>query len=161
MTGAAGTLGSYVVQLAKHAGIAVIADAAAEDRDFVESLGADHVVDRGQDVANRILALFPGGVDGLADTAVQNEQVLRAVRPNGSIAVVRGWDTADAYPVNIHEINVRDYYQRNDRLAQLRRLVEDGKITLRVAGVLPAEDAAEAHKRLEGGGVRGRIVLTF
>jgi len=32
---------------------------------------------------------------------------------------------------------------------------------LRVAAVLPAEQAAEAHRRLEAGGVRGRMVLDF
>jgi NADPH:quinone reductase-like Zn-dependent oxidoreductase len=39
--------------------------------------------------------------------------------------------------------------------------VEDGSLTLRVADVLPAKDAAEAHRRLAAGGVRGRLVLDF
>jgi NADPH:quinone reductase-like Zn-dependent oxidoreductase len=34
-------------------------------------------------------------------------------------------------------------------------------LTLRIAEVLPADHAAEAHRRLELGGVRGRLVLTF
>ena len=40
-------------------------------------------------------------------------------------------------------------------------LVEDGVLTLRVARAFPAEEAAEAHRMLERGGVRGRLVLTF
>jgi NADPH:quinone reductase len=36
-----------------------------------------------------------------------------------------------------------------------------GRLTLRVAAELPAEPAAQAHRLLEAGGVRGRLVLTF
>jgi len=43
----------------------------------------------------------------------------------------------------------------------LRSLAEAGTLTLRVARVLPAEQAPEAHRRLEAGGVRGRLVLRF
>ncbi|RYZ27094.1 MAG: NADP-dependent oxidoreductase, partial [Propionibacteriaceae bacterium] len=43
----------------------------------------------------------------------------------------------------------------------LRVQAEAGEVTLRVADVLPAAEAAEAHRRLEAGGVRGRLVLDF
>ena len=46
-------------------------------------------------------------------------------------------------------------------LDRLRQQVEDGVLTLRVAQTFPAEQAAEAHRLLERGGVRGRLVLTF
>jgi NADPH:quinone reductase-like Zn-dependent oxidoreductase len=46
-------------------------------------------------------------------------------------------------------------------LAELVSLVEQGKLTLRVAATLPLESVAEAHERLAGGGLRGRLVLTF
>ncbi len=38
---------------------------------------------------------------------------------------------------------------------------EDGLITLRVAATYAPEDAAEAHRRLEAGGTRGRCVIVF
>ncbi|HEX9520819.1 MAG TPA: zinc-binding dehydrogenase [Streptosporangiaceae bacterium] len=44
---------------------------------------------------------------------------------------------------------------------RLRSQAEGGILTLRVAGVLPAAEAAEAHRRLAAGGVRGRLVLDF
>ncbi len=44
---------------------------------------------------------------------------------------------------------------------RLRSQAEEGILTLRVAGVLPAAEAAEAHRRLAAGGVRGRLVLDF
>jgi hypothetical protein len=46
-------------------------------------------------------------------------------------------------------------------LDRLRRQVEEGIITLRVAEVLPAKEASEAHRRLAAGGVRGRLILDF
>ncbi len=67
VTGAAGSYGGYVVQLAKADGLRVIADASEADVELVRSLGADEVVRRGDDIADTIRALVPGGVDGLAD----------------------------------------------------------------------------------------------
>ncbi|MFI1831725.1 zinc-binding dehydrogenase [Streptomyces olivaceoviridis] len=46
-------------------------------------------------------------------------------------------------------------------LDRLRRLAEEGRLTPRGARVLPAERAADAHRLLEAGGLRGRLVLTF
>ena len=56
---------------------------------------------------------------------------------------------------------VRSYAQDFEKLDRLRQQVEAGEITLRVAEVYPPERAAEAHRRLEAGGTRGRLVIQF
>jgi NADPH:quinone reductase len=56
---------------------------------------------------------------------------------------------------------VRTYVQELEKLDQLRELAERGVVTLRVADTYPAAQAADAHRRLEAGGIRGRLVLTF
>ena len=56
---------------------------------------------------------------------------------------------------------VRQYAEQAGKLDGLREAVEKGVVTLRVAATFPAEEAAEAHRRLEAGGVRGRLILTF
>jgi NADPH:quinone reductase len=56
---------------------------------------------------------------------------------------------------------VRRVAEDRPALDRLRQQVEDGVLTLRVARTFPAEQAAEAHRVLEAGGVRGRLVLTF
>ncbi|MCA1187885.1 MULTISPECIES: zinc-binding dehydrogenase [unclassified Saccharopolyspora] len=61
VTGAAGAFGGCVVQLAKADGLRVVADAADRDRELVRSLGADVVVARGDDVAERIREAAPAG----------------------------------------------------------------------------------------------------
>jgi NADPH2:quinone reductase len=46
-------------------------------------------------------------------------------------------------------------------LDRLRAQAEQGVLTLRVARILPAAQAEQAHRLLEAGGVRGRLVLDF
>jgi NADPH:quinone reductase-like Zn-dependent oxidoreductase len=161
VTGAAGAFGGYVVQLAKADGLTVVADASEADEPLVRDLGADVVVRRGDDVAERIREEFPDGVDGLADGSVQDALVLPAVRDGGAVATVRGYRGNGERGLRMHPTLVRRVAQDRSALDRLRQQAEDGVLTLRVAQTFPAEQAAEAHRLLEAGGVRGRLVLTF
>ena len=161
VTGAAGTLGNYLIQLAKQAGLVVVADAAEKDRTLVSGLGPDYLVERGDDVAHHIRKFFPDGVDAVADAAVMNEKAAPAVREGGGFATFRWWQADPGRGITVHPVAVRDEYHSGQKLDTLRRLVEDGILTLRVADRLPATEAAAAHRRLEAGGVRGRLGLLF
>jgi NADPH2:quinone reductase len=161
VTGAAGAFGGYVVQLAKADGLTVVADAAGEDEQLVRDLGADVVVPRGDDVAARIREQFPDGVDGLADGAVQDALVLPAVRDGGRVATVRGYRGDGSDRVTVVPVLVRRAAEDRAALDRLRERAEQGALTLRVNRTFPAEQAAEAHRLLAQGGVRGRLVLTF
>jgi NADPH:quinone reductase-like Zn-dependent oxidoreductase len=61
----------------------------------------------------------------------------------------------------VSPVLVRRYAEEQERLDRLREQVEQGELTLRVAATYPADRAAVAHRRLEAGGGRGRLVLTF
>jgi NADPH:quinone reductase-like Zn-dependent oxidoreductase len=161
VTGAAGAFGGYVVQLAKADGLTVVADASEADEQLVRDLGADVVVRRGDDVAARIRERFPDGVDGLADGAVQDALVLDAVREGGRVTTVRGYRGDGRPGVEVLPVLVRRVAEEREALDGLRELAEKGVVTLRVARTFPAEEAAEAHRVLARGGVRGRLVLTF
>jgi len=161
VTGAAGAFGGYMVQLGVHRGLHVIADSSEADEALVRSLGAHEIVRRGVDVAERIRALVPDGVDGLADGSIQNEQALGAVRDNGGFATVRGWQGPSERGITLHQVWVREYATELEKLDELRALVEAGEVTLRVAATFPADQASEAHRVLEAGGTRGRCVITF
>lgn len=161
ITGAAGILGNYAIQLAKRAGLVVVADAAPKDAELVRSLGADVVVARGSDVADRIRQEFPDGVDGLLDAALLLEGVIPAVRDEGAFAYVRAWNPPAVRGIRFTRVLVTQEYPAGRQLDGLRQAVEDGVLTPRLAGVFPADQAAEAHRLMEGGGVRGRYVLTF
>ena len=161
VTGAAGAYGGYAVQLAKADGLTVVADASEADEQLVRELGADVVVRRGDDVAARIREQFPDGVDGLADGSVQDALVLPAVRDGGAVATVRGYRGDGQRDLRVLPTLVRRVAEDRAALDRLRQQVEDGVLTLRVARTFPAADAAEAHRVLARGGVRGRLVLTF
>jgi NADPH:quinone reductase len=161
VTGAAGCYGGYVLQLAKADGLRVVADAAPADRELVEQLGADIVLERGPGFADRVREQFPEGIDALADGAITGDANFAAVRGGGGVAVVRGAQGEPGRGITVHEIWVRDYLTARDKLDRLREQVENGELTLRVAAVYPAEQAHDAHRLLEAGGTRGRLVLEF
>jgi len=161
VTGAAGAFGGYVIQLAKAGSLTVIADASRSDQTLVRSLGADYVLDRGDTFAERVRSIVPEGVPGLADGARLNHLALPAIADGGAMAVILGWDGPTERHITLHKISSTAFATNTALLDQLVRQVEQGILTLRVADVLPANQAADAHRRLEAGGVRGRLVLDF
>jgi NADPH2:quinone reductase len=167
VTGAAGAVGGYVVQLAKADGLRVVADAAPSDEQLVSALGADEIVLRGHAVGGQIRRQYPEGVAAVVDAALQGDEVLPALRDGGQIAIVRRpgeRGTSPLHPergITVRDVWVPDYTHATDKLDDLRVLAEQGKVTLRVAQTFPAAEAAAAHRAIEQGGVRGRLVLTF
>ena len=161
VTGSAGAFGGYVIQLAKAEGLTVVADAAEADEQLVRDLGADVVVRRGDDVADRIRERFPDGVDGLADGAVQDALVLPAVREGGRVTTVRGYRGDGRPGIEVLPVLVRRVAEDHAALDRLREQAEQGVLTLRVNRTFPAAEAGEAHRLLAKGGVRGRLVLTW
>jgi NADPH:quinone reductase len=161
VTGAAGAVGGYAVQLGKAEGLRVVADAAPADEQLVRELGADVIVRRGDEFSAHVRAVVPEGVHGLVDAALLDERAVGAVREAGRIATLRGYDGAGSEQRGIafFPVFVREYAREHDKLDRLRAQAEAGTLTLRVARTLPAEQAAEAHRLLETGGVRGRLVL--
>ena len=139
----------------------MIADASDKDRELVSSLGADIVLPRGDSIAQSIRDLFPKGVDGLAAGAVQNALVVDAVKDGGAFTAVRGYDGVPQRNINFTQTWVRSYDGQFEKLSALVKLVEDRKLTLRVADVFSPEEAPTAHSRLEAGGTRGRLVIKF
>jgi NADPH2:quinone reductase len=161
VTGAAGAVGGYAIQLGRAEGLRVIADANPADEALVRGLGADVVVRRGPDVAAAIREVVPGGVDALLDAAVMGAPVLPAVRDGGQLMAVRPHPGEPERGIKVPLVLVFQHLHEGGRLARLAEQAAAGTLTLRVADALPASRAAEAHRRFEAGGVRGRLVLTF
>jgi NADPH:quinone reductase-like Zn-dependent oxidoreductase len=161
VTGSAGIVGQYAIQLGRHAGLTVIGDAKPEDSALIESFGAHHVVPRGDAMAAAVRGLYPDGVDAVIDAALLGPSVLPAVRDGGQLLAVRPFQGETERDITIHLVQVGQHLHEGHRLAGLAGLVTAGVLTLRVADVLPAAGAADAHRRLAAGGVRGRLVLTF
>ncbi|MER7855641.1 NADP-dependent oxidoreductase [Streptomyces bacillaris] len=161
VTGAAGAVGGFAVELAGADGLTVVADASARDRDLVLGLGADRVVERGPGFADRVRELYPAGVPGLVDGSMQTADLLPALDDGGAMAELRGWSGPAGRGIRVHPVMVSDVMSDTDLLGGLARLAGSGALTLRVAEVLPWREAARAHRLLEAGGLRGRLVLDF
>ena len=162
VSGAAGLLASYVIPLAKLGGLRVLADAKAEDEELVRSFGADEVLSRGEGFAQAVRRAVPEGVDGFFDTALLGREAFPAIRDGGGMAVVRTWRDGEAERgIELHGIQVSTVLERTDWLEELSRLASHSVLQLRVAATYPPEEAAEAHRRMEAGGLRGRVLIVF
>jgi NADPH:quinone reductase-like Zn-dependent oxidoreductase len=161
VTGAAGAVGGYVVQLGRAKGLRVVADAAPADEELVRALGADIVLPRGHDFAASVRHAEPEGADGLVDGALLGPLAVGALRDGGGMVTLRGYDGAGSARrgITFFPVYVRNYARERAKLDALRSHAESGVLTLRVARTVPLEGAPEAHRLLEAGGVRGRLVL--
>jgi NADPH:quinone reductase len=156
VTGAAGGVGGYAVQLAKHRGLKVVATAGPDDEKVVTDLGADLVVPRSADLNLAVRAELPGGVDGAIDAAVLGVAALDAVRNHGSFAALIGPPPPGLRGITVHHVLI---VADGNQLADLVGLVDSGDLTLRVADTYPLSEAETAYTRLAKGGLRGRLVL--
>ncbi|HVB07104.1 MAG TPA: NADP-dependent oxidoreductase [Acidimicrobiales bacterium] len=161
VTGAAGGVGGYAVELAKADGLKVVAIAGADDEVLVRSFGADRFVARGPGAIDAARELAEGGAAGLFDAAVIGPPALAAVRDGGKVAVVRAVEAGNERGIEVHHVRVGDYATNRPALEALAALVLAGRLTLRVAETYPPEQAAIAQQRLAAGGTRGRLVIIF
>jgi NADPH:quinone reductase len=163
IAGGAGLLASYVIVLAKERGLRVIADAKPEDEELVRGFGADIIVPRSDHFGDAVRSVAPDGVDAVYDTALIYRETFAAIRDGGGVVFVRGWDGNEIEDrgIRVHPVIVGRVLERTDWLDELRVFASDGRIKLRVAHEFPPEQAAEAHRLMDAGGLRGRAVIVF
>lgn len=178
VAGGAGAVGNAAIQLARWAGATVVTTVSSEEKAaLARAAGADHVVNyREPDVAQRILAVAPGGVDIAVEVApAQNIALdLEVVRVHGTVAIYanNGGDTLTmplraAFGKNLR-FQFLILYTLADHL--LQAAVEDVAAAV-TAGALrvgaeaglplhhyPLEQTATAHDAVENGAV-GKVLL--
>lgn len=150
VTGASGAVGGFAVQLAARDGLRVLAVASDGDEEWVASLGASEVLPRSADLAT------VGPVDALLDAAPVGAAAAAAVRDGGAAMFTRRVDVPDG------RLRIHTPLVRSDPVAlgELARELADGRLRTRVARTFDLQDAAEAHRLVEAGGLRGKVVLT-
>jgi NADPH2:quinone reductase len=162
--GGAGGVGSFAVQIAKAAGARVLATSGPDNLETLRQLGADVVINyRSEDPAQVALRETGGqGVDAVFDTAGKNVPAsIPATRPFGRIATILGFtgDISAFYPRNITLHGVFLTRERR-RLEEMTPLIERKQLRPLVERVLPLEQVADAHRQLESGHGRGKLVLS-
>ena len=155
VTGAAGAVGGYAVQLGRAAGLRVIADASEQDEQLVKDLGADLVVRARAGVRRAGPRGGSRGADGLVDAALLDELAVPAVRDGGRIATVRGFRGAEERGITFYPVPVRNYAREQAKLDRLRQQVEARPGDL-ARGPDPARRARRRGPSHPGGGRHAR-----
>ncbi len=179
LIGAAGGVGSIGIQLAKRAGLLVIATASRDKtRAWVTELGADHVVNHRKPMVEQVKSLGFETVDHIAifnDMSHWSEAV-ELIRPQGGIVCIDNTDSAmpmdgmktKAASLHWEFMFARSMFKTADMVEQHRLLttiakaIDAGEIRTTLSDVLTpinAENMRIAHVRIEAGTAHGKIVL--
>lgn len=161
VTGAGGAVGAFAVELAAERGARVIGICARRHVARVLSLGAAHAVERGPEAVKQALSTAGGPVDAVIDAALLGSELRDLIRPGGRLCALRAVDDIERPDVAVETVSVRTYQGDRDRLAALIERAVDGRITPQVEEIYSLEHAAAAHRRLEAGGLNGRLLLDF
>lgn len=162
--GGAGGVGSFAVQIARAAGARVIATAGPDNQQTLRDLGADVALDyRQADVAGAALEETNGtGVDAVFDcvggaTIVES---IPATRPFGRLATILGAQ-GDLTPLYVNNQTLHGVLLMRERarLDEMSLLLERGLMKPLVDEVTDLAQVGEAHRRLESGHRRGKVVL--
>lgn len=152
VTGASGAVGSFAVQMALAAGHSVTAVAGRDDETWVAGLGkVTAVLSRDTDLSG--VGRFPSVLDAVP----VGEPALAAVADGGHVVATRPTPPADA----ARQVRQDVVLIRADRpaLAEVVADVAAGRLQTRVDRTIPFEEAAEAHRLVEAGGLHGKVVL--
>lgn len=179
VTGGAGGVGGFAVQLAAMAGARVLATASAGNAAYVKGLGAEAVVDyRTEDVASGVRELTEGrGVDAVVDTVGPDSATtnLGLLVHGGRLAAIAGRPDLGVVPPfsmapSLHEIALGAAYTVGDErarrqlstmLTELLSMAADGRLDPMVTRTIALEDVPAALTELSGRRVRGKLVQVF
>ncbi len=179
IVGAGGGVGSIGIQLAKQAGLVVIATASRpETSGWVRELGADHVVNHREDMVAQTRALGFEHVDHIAifNDMRHWEAAVELIRPEGGIVSIDDTDLPmpmagmkmKAASLHWEFMFARAMHQTPDMIEQHKLLsyvadeIDAGRIRTTVSEILTpinAENMRKAHSMIEAGTTKGKIVL--
>lgn len=178
--GASGGVGSILVQLArKLTGLTVIGTASREEtRQWVRNLGAHHVIDHSRPLSEELKAI---GIDNVKYVASLNQtehhypEIVKAIAPQGKIAVIDDPATLDVTPLKRKSASMHwefmftrsmfetdDMQKQHELLDEIARLIDAGTLKTTAAenfGTINAANLRRAHALIESNRSIGKIVL--
>lgn len=160
--GGAGGVGNYAVQIARYFGCYVTATASGSDARFVRSLGADQVIDYKTERFEELVS----DVDFVLDT-VGGENFVRSLRvlgPKGKIVLLPSNKKAEADRA-AREKGIENYthllmHSSGTQMRRIAALLAEGRLRVFVDRIYPFGHIPLAHRQLQQGKVRGKIVVT-
>jgi NADPH:quinone reductase-like Zn-dependent oxidoreductase len=176
----AGGVGTLAIQLAKHLGATVATTCSARNADFLRSLGADLVIDYNETRYESALSDYDVALESIGgEASARTLSVLKrggrmplvvsgipeAVKKHGPYAgVARALAAQAGFIAGAwwrRRVAVKAVVRPTDgaMLQRLADVVESGAVTPVVDAALPLGDIAEAHRRVESGRTRGKVVI--
>jgi NADPH:quinone reductase-like Zn-dependent oxidoreductase len=160
IVGAGGVVGKYAIQLAKRAGIHVIATASPRSRAAVQAAGADRIIDH---TTTDVLGALDGQVDVLLNLApLEPEQFasyVAAVRDGGAVVSTTAFIATpgdDSRGVRAATVFVRP---NRERLAELVSLVDQGALSVEVTRRIPLDELPGLHAEAAAGRIAGKVIV--
>lgn len=159
----AGGVGHFAVQFASYFGAHVIATGSARNASWLRELGAAEVVDYTAERFEEVLAPVDVVIDLIGNVADDTgSRSLRVLRPSGLLvnAPTGSWPTMseEAATAGVRATGYR-VAPDGSTLAIVSRLLESGAVRVYVDQVYDLADAADAHRAIESGHTRGKLVL--
>ena len=159
---AAGGVGHFAVQFAKHIGAYVVGTASAENKEFVLGLGADVHIDYKTDRFEELIKDIDFVLDTIGGEII--DRSLKVMKKGGTIISINSGaneqvaEKAKAKGIFGGKMLVQS---SGEDMQHLGSLLEEGALKPTVSMVFPLEKIAEAHAQVETGKTRGKIVVTI
>jgi NADPH:quinone reductase len=173
ISGGAGAVAHYAIQLAKLRGATVLTTISSEGKaKLARAAGADHTIDyKREDVGNRVMELTgERGVECMIemDLSANAKLIPAVIRQHGNV-VVYGTGFEATIPAGfclingitlkfflIYEISATE---RNAAIAEITSLLEQNRLLHNVVATYPLEQSVAAHEAVESGKVAGNVVI--
>jgi NADPH:quinone reductase-like Zn-dependent oxidoreductase len=156
---AAGGVGHYAVQIARHIGAYVIATSSAENKDFVLSLGANEHIDykaqRFEEAAKDIDFVLD------AVSPENSERSLSVLKKGGTLISTTGLSDATKEKAKARGIFALGMHVQSagEDMQHIAQLLEEGELRSEVTKVFPLAQMGDAHLQVETGRTRGKVVV--
>ncbi|EFI50838.1 quinone oxidoreductase [Afipia sp. 1NLS2] len=174
----AGGVGQLLIQLAKNLGATVFTTVSTREKaDIARSRGADHcILYRDTDFREEIMKLTSGkGVDVVYDSVGKTTitDSIRCIRrrglcvlfgaSSGVVDAIEPLALAEAGSVFFTRPHLADYMATAEeirgRAGDLFRMVKEKRLSMAIDTVFPLADVAAAHRYIEDGKTRGKLLL--
>lgn len=169
---ASGAVGTAIVRFAAAMGARVIAGASTGDSDWVAECGADVVIDKhSTEYYAQVERAAPHGVDVWWDASGDDDfdRSVPLLAHGARVIAMAGMRSSPRVPIGqlyTRDASVLGFAISNASAADLadaaqaiNQMLATGRLRGRIGATYRLAEAAEAHKALEGGGVRGRILI--
>ncbi len=163
INGAAGTIGTFAVQLAKYLGAEVTGVDSTSKLAMLRSIGADQVIDYTRDKFTKHGETYEAIFDVVSKASFSGS--MRSLTKNGIYLI--GYPTPPRSVrgrlmsmISGRRVVSRTISYRTEDLVRLRDLIEAGKIRSIIDKRFPLEQMSDAHRYVESGRKQGNVVIT-